>query len=193
MGTLSVDSWKSFWSPFRLVLRIAVDDSKSLRRLSSKFGAKLVNVGKLLERAGELGLEVIGVSFHVGSGCTESLTFKQAIADARHVFDIAVSHCHSSRTLPKYRTLTCLVVQCDQKLLGHFLLCMSRAGHSDFSPVTAYSEVLRTVRVLGEGRATVAGGGDHFICMNKEYFLLSILHLFYWMLCFNLFRDNLID
>ncbi|XP_049925254.1 ornithine decarboxylase-like [Epinephelus moara] len=73
----------------KLVLRIAVDDSKSLIRLSSKFGARLVSVGKLLERARELGLEVIGVSFHVGSGCTESLAFKQAIADARHVFDIA--------------------------------------------------------------------------------------------------------
>ncbi|XP_037649018.1 ornithine decarboxylase-like isoform X1 [Sebastes umbrosus] len=75
----------------KLVLRIAVDDSKSLRSLSSKFGAKLVSVGKLLERAGELGLEVIGVSFHVGSGCTGSSAFKQAIADARRVFDIANS------------------------------------------------------------------------------------------------------
>ncbi|KAL7379197.1 hypothetical protein ABVT39_024367 [Epinephelus coioides] len=73
----------------KLVLRIAVDDSKSLLRLSSKFGARLVSVGKLLERARELGLEVIGVSFHVGSRCTGSLAFKQAIADARHVFDIA--------------------------------------------------------------------------------------------------------
>ncbi|XP_074511133.1 ornithine decarboxylase-like [Sebastes fasciatus] len=73
----------------KLVLRIAVDDSKSLIRLSSKFGVKLVTVGKLLERAGELGLEVIGVSFHVGSECTGSSAFKKAIADARHVFDIA--------------------------------------------------------------------------------------------------------
>ncbi|XP_031160798.1 ornithine decarboxylase-like isoform X1 [Sander lucioperca] len=73
----------------KLVLRIAVDDSKSLLKLSSKFGARLVSVGKLLERAAELGLEVIGVSFHVGSGCTGGSTFKQAIADARRVFDIA--------------------------------------------------------------------------------------------------------
>ncbi|XP_049417539.1 ornithine decarboxylase-like [Epinephelus fuscoguttatus] len=73
----------------KLVLRIAVDDSKSLLRLNSKFGARLVSVRKLLERARELGLEVIGVSFHVGSGCTGSLAFKQAIADARRVFDIA--------------------------------------------------------------------------------------------------------
>ncbi|XP_041813871.1 ornithine decarboxylase-like isoform X2 [Chelmon rostratus] len=73
----------------KLVLRIAVDDSESLFRLSPKFGARLATVGKLLERAGELGLEVTGVSFHVGSGCTASLAFKHAIEDARRVFDIA--------------------------------------------------------------------------------------------------------
>uniref|UniRef100_A0A672YKR1 ornithine decarboxylase n=1 Tax=Sphaeramia orbicularis TaxID=375764 RepID=A0A672YKR1_9TELE len=45
---------------------------------------------KLLERCKELDLEVIGVSFHVGSGCTDSLAYRQAIEDARHVFDTAV-------------------------------------------------------------------------------------------------------
>ncbi|XP_028267353.1 ornithine decarboxylase-like [Parambassis ranga] len=75
----------------KLVIRIAVDDSKSLVRLSSKFGASLASAGRLLERAKELGLQVIGVSFHVGSGCTGAEAFKQAIADARRVFDIASS------------------------------------------------------------------------------------------------------
>ncbi|XP_068193198.1 ornithine decarboxylase-like isoform X2 [Antennarius striatus] len=73
----------------KLVLRIAVDDSKSLTRLNFKFGAGLETVAKLLERAKELSLEVIGVSFHVGNRCCDSLTFKQAIADARQAFDIA--------------------------------------------------------------------------------------------------------
>uniref|UniRef100_A0A672YKM2 ornithine decarboxylase n=1 Tax=Sphaeramia orbicularis TaxID=375764 RepID=A0A672YKM2_9TELE len=71
----------------KLVLRIAVDDSKSAIRLSQKFGTKLSVVKKLLERCKELDLEVIGVSFHVGSGCTDSLAYRQAIEDARHVFD----------------------------------------------------------------------------------------------------------
>lgn len=80
----------NFQSCSRLVLRIAVDDSTSFLKLSLKFGARLESAGKLLEHAAELGLEVIGVSFHVGSGCTQSLVFKQAIADARLVFDTAV-------------------------------------------------------------------------------------------------------
>ncbi|XP_034027843.1 ornithine decarboxylase-like [Thalassophryne amazonica] len=75
----------------KLVLRIAVDDSKSLLRLSSKFGATLSTVNKVLMCAKELDLEVIGVSFHAGCICTDAFTYRQAIKDARHVFDIANS------------------------------------------------------------------------------------------------------
>ncbi|XP_054469564.1 ornithine decarboxylase [Anoplopoma fimbria] len=72
----------------KLVLRIATDDSKAVCRLSVKFGATLKACRGLLERAKELGLDVIGVSFHVGSGCTDPATYRQAIADARCVFDM---------------------------------------------------------------------------------------------------------
>lgn len=68
-----------------------MDDSSSVYRLSSKFGAGLSTTGRLLECAAELGLDVVGVSFHVGSQCSQSLAFRQAIADARSVFDTAVS------------------------------------------------------------------------------------------------------
>lgn len=70
----------------KLVLRIATDDSKAVCRLSVKFGAPLKSCRGLLERAKELGLDVIGVSFHVGSGCTDAKTYAQSIADARCVF-----------------------------------------------------------------------------------------------------------
>ncbi|XP_067099437.1 ornithine decarboxylase [Osmerus mordax] len=73
----------------KLVLRIATDDSKAVCRLSVKFGATLKASRGLLERAQELGLDVIGVSFHVGSGCTDPDTYTQAISDARCVFDMA--------------------------------------------------------------------------------------------------------
>ncbi|TWW53959.1 Ornithine decarboxylase [Takifugu flavidus] len=73
----------------KLVLRIAVDDSSSFFRLSSKFGAGLSTTSRLLECAAELGLEVVGVSFHIGSICSQSLPFRQAIADARSIFDTA--------------------------------------------------------------------------------------------------------
>ncbi|KAL4624219.1 ornithine decarboxylase-like [Arapaima gigas] len=72
----------------KLVLRIATDDSKAVCRLSVKFGATLKASRLLLEQAKDLGLDVIGVSFHVGSGCTDPSTYVQAISDARYVFDV---------------------------------------------------------------------------------------------------------
>lgn len=45
----------------QLVLRILTDDSKSLCKLGTKFGASLECTGELLATARELGLNVIGV------------------------------------------------------------------------------------------------------------------------------------
>lgn len=72
----------------KLVIRIHTDDSKALCRLNLKFGASLVAVPNLLAKAKELGLNVVGVSFHVGSGCFDSSAFSDAIRRSRAVFDI---------------------------------------------------------------------------------------------------------
>uniref|UniRef100_A0A8C6WKR0 ornithine decarboxylase n=1 Tax=Neogobius melanostomus TaxID=47308 RepID=A0A8C6WKR0_9GOBI len=71
----------------KLLLRIAVDDSKSQVKLSTKFGATLGTVGSLLKRAHELDLDVKGVSFHVGSLCTDGVAYRWAIEEAHHVFE----------------------------------------------------------------------------------------------------------
>lgn len=71
----------------QLVLRILTDDSKSLCKLGTKFGASLECTGELLATARELGLNVIGVSFHVGSGCFEAQAFGDAVMRAKYVFD----------------------------------------------------------------------------------------------------------
>ncbi|UYV79493.1 ODC1, partial [Cordylochernes scorpioides] len=73
----------------RLILRIRVDDSHSHFRLGLKFGCEVEEAERLLATAQDLGLAVVGVSFHVGSGCREASAFTQAVADARHVFDVA--------------------------------------------------------------------------------------------------------
>ena len=72
----------------RLVLRILTDDSKSLCRLGLKFGAPLDTVPGLLAKARELRLNVIGISFHVGSGCYDPSVFADAIGFARTAFDM---------------------------------------------------------------------------------------------------------
>jgi ornithine decarboxylase len=72
----------------KLVLRILTDDSKSLCRLGLKFGAPLDTCRALLTLARSLGLDVVGVSFHVGSGCKDPQMFDDAISRARAVFDM---------------------------------------------------------------------------------------------------------
>ncbi|KAF9903595.1 hypothetical protein EC991_003507 [Linnemannia zychae] len=68
------------------ILRICVDDTNSQVRLGLKFGASVDEVGALLTKAVELDLDVIGVSFHVGSVCLSAEAFRDALVLARSVF-----------------------------------------------------------------------------------------------------------
>ncbi|KAJ1918242.1 Ornithine decarboxylase [Mycoemilia scoparia] len=71
----------------KAVIRILTDDSKSLCKLGLKFGTPLTNTQYLLETAKSLGINVVGVSFHVGSGCLDENAFADAVSRARYVFD----------------------------------------------------------------------------------------------------------
>jgi len=79
-----------FYPNAQLVLRILADDSHSTMRFGSKFGANINTEARpLLEKAYELGLSVIGVSFHVGSGCQSGEAYRNSLKLARTVFDLA--------------------------------------------------------------------------------------------------------
>ncbi|KAH9954741.1 ornithine decarboxylase [Russula dissimulans] len=75
----------------KLVLRILTDDSKSLYRLGLKFGAPLATAPGLLAKAKGLGLDVIGISFHVGSACYDPAAFSDAVQRARAAFDMGLA------------------------------------------------------------------------------------------------------
>lgn len=72
----------------RLVLRILTDDSTAQCQLGLKYGCHPKRARYLLDKAKNLGLEVIGVSFHVGSGCRDALAYSKAISSARDVMDM---------------------------------------------------------------------------------------------------------
>ncbi|KAJ7675050.1 ornithine decarboxylase [Mycena rosella] len=78
----------------QLVVRILTDDSKSLCQLGIKFGAPLATVPGLLAKAKELGLAVVGVSFHVGSGCYDPSVYTDAVMRARTAFDMGADAGH---------------------------------------------------------------------------------------------------
>jgi len=80
---------KSAHPDAKLVIRIAPPDgTKAQCQLGMKFGCDLKAVPKLLKMAMELELSVIGVSFHVGSGCYDSTAYLAAVCAARTVFDM---------------------------------------------------------------------------------------------------------
>jgi len=43
----------------------------------------------LLATAKKHGMQVVGVSFHVGSGCRDASRYEDALKDARSIFDMA--------------------------------------------------------------------------------------------------------
>ena len=63
----------------RVLVRIKVPNVGSLVELSLKFGAEPADAIPLLIKAHKLGLKAAGVSFHVGSQCTEVGNFVDAI------------------------------------------------------------------------------------------------------------------
>jgi ornithine decarboxylase len=90
---------KKLYPGAELFLRISTDDSSSLCRLSLKFGAAMDTTDALLALAKELGLNVVGVSFHVGSGASDASAFWNAVQDARIVFDRAHEYGFNLQTL----------------------------------------------------------------------------------------------
>ncbi|XP_076033036.1 antizyme inhibitor 2-like [Oratosquilla oratoria] len=75
----------------KLLLRVRCDDKDATFVLGNKFGAELEETGNLLREAKDLGLNLIGVAFHVGSMCKRPTVYSEAITTARRVFDEAMA------------------------------------------------------------------------------------------------------
>ncbi len=69
------------WNKKALV-RIMVEDSGSLMPFSSKFGADPAIFPEIVRAATSRGIEVTGISFHVGSGCKNPWQYTAAINSA---------------------------------------------------------------------------------------------------------------
>lgn len=73
----------------KIVLRMITNDKNAVCQFSMKFGADIPTAYKLIKIAVELDLELVGVSFHCGSGQMDPLSFSESISNARHLFDYA--------------------------------------------------------------------------------------------------------
>lgn len=94
-----LETIQTFLPTARLVLRIYACDNDAIIMLGEKFGAPLECSFFLLQRAQELGLEVCGVSFHVGK-------FSSG-ASSLHIIDIKQRYGGSERFSICERHSTC--------------------------------------------------------------------------------------
>lgn len=76
----------------KIVLRLLPDDSFSLMPFGAKFGASFEDAVRLIAQCQELGMNLIGCSFHVGSGCFSPVGWVEALKLARRVFDEATKY-----------------------------------------------------------------------------------------------------
>src|SRR5205807_852938 len=82
-----------------VVLRLRVPNTGSMVELSSKFGCDPGEAVDLIRAAFDLGLIVEGLSFHVGSQCTNFENFVQALEMAAAVMKEAKSRGHEIKIL----------------------------------------------------------------------------------------------
>jgi ornithine decarboxylase len=82
-----------------VVLRLRVPNTGSMVELSSKFGCDPGEAVDLIKAAFELGLVVEGLSFHVGSQCTNFQNFVQAMDISAAVMREAKSRGHEIKIL----------------------------------------------------------------------------------------------
>jgi diaminopimelate decarboxylase len=73
----------------KVVLRIITNDADAVCRFSMKFGADMNTSFRLIDLAMKLELNLIGISFHVGSGQMTPSAFSESIQNARILFDYA--------------------------------------------------------------------------------------------------------
>lgn len=72
----------------KMVLRIGVSDPTAICQLSTKYGCDPRKDGpRLLQNAKDLNVSVVGIAFHVGSGCRDPTSFRRALNEARLLFD----------------------------------------------------------------------------------------------------------
>jgi ornithine decarboxylase len=70
----------------KVLLRLTTDDKSSVCRFSNKFGCPVGEAPALMKVAKSLGINVVGCSFHVGSGCGDAQAYTTALEHCREVF-----------------------------------------------------------------------------------------------------------
>ena len=87
-----LDKIAKYCSSATLILRMDVPNEGSIVELSSKFGAPYDECMDLILYANKLGFVVEGISFHVGSQCTNFVNYVKALELLNKLFNEAETH-----------------------------------------------------------------------------------------------------
>lgn len=129
-----------------ILIRIRCDAAEVQCNLGIKFGVMPDEARPLLTLAGRLNLNVVGVAFHVGSGCSEPSVFERAIYETRRVFDEAIDEGHSPR-----------IVDIGGGFLSGSLIHLEEASQYINSALSQYFPEEGNVEIIAEpGRYMVA-------------------------------------
>ncbi len=74
-----------------ILVRVRMQNPEALIDLNKKFGAEPADVVRLLRKAHDCGLNVVGLAFHVGSQTTQPHAYLNALKVCRDLFDAAAS------------------------------------------------------------------------------------------------------
>lgn len=90
-NTVELGKLARFHPQCKVLIRIATDDESAQCRLSTKFGCTVeCAIEELLPQSKALGLDVVGVAFHVGSGAKDFDSIYKSVRDLRQIFDAAL-------------------------------------------------------------------------------------------------------
>lgn len=90
-----VEKMAQYVPGMQVYIRLAVDNTGSVLPLAGKFGVSGDLALELADRARELGLKVIGLSFHVGSQCLSPVNWVNAIRSCGEVWQKAQANGHN--------------------------------------------------------------------------------------------------
>lgn len=93
-STYEVEKVAQYAPGSRVYVRLAVDNSGAVLPLAGKFGVDGETALELFDQARDLGLDPIGLSFHVGSQCLKPQNWANAIQACGEVWKAAIERGH---------------------------------------------------------------------------------------------------
>jgi len=185
---------KEYCDTAGLVLRLKVPDTGSQVEMSSKFGAEPGDASNLIRQAFDAGLVVEGLSFHVGSQCTNFDNYTAALPITSDIFHDARKKGYNlnivdigggfpvpyDAQVPKFEKLAKLITAECQRLFPEDIEIIAEPGRF----IVASAAVLIT-EIIGKARRE----GKIFYYLNDGvYHTFSGVVYDHWIPNFNSFR-----